>query len=89
MIFSSVRPTCLINLLNVFDLIVTHFLLTLRVKVLNTDTIFAFKTSLISTDTEKTHPNRLIFVAITCNTYFSNLNVSMRFRGRDRDVFPF
>ena len=88
MIFSSV--TRLINFLNVFDLIVTHFLLTLRVKVFNTDTIFAFKTSLISTDTEKkTHPDRLIFVAITFNTYFSNLNVSMRFRGRDRDVFPF
>ena len=87
MIFSSV--TRLINFLNVFDLIGTHFLLTLRVKVLNKDTIFAFKTSLISTDTEKTHPNRLIFVAITCNTYFSNLNVSMRVRGRDRDVFPF
>ena len=88
MIFSSVRPTCLINLLNVFDLIVTHFLLTLRVQVLNKDSIFAFKTSLISTDTEKTHQNRLIFVAITCNTYFSNFNVSMRFCGRDRDVFP-
>ena len=47
------RPLHVLNFLNVFDLIGTHFLLTLRVKVLNTDTIFAFKTSLISTDTEK------------------------------------
>ena len=56
---------------------------------MNKDTIFAFKTSLISTDTEKAHPDRFIFVAIICTTYFSNLNGSMRFRGRDRDVFPF